>query len=567
MAAKVSSPDRERRMRIRAKRTRRIPADVCNRLQREFKIALRGMNAKDVFRKFDKDKSGELNTEELISLIRLKLRVTPDALTNEDIGAIVAALDDDQTGYISLDELLDFVERGAAAFEPEIKKKTSDGPVVEKTVATRKIQLRPPDRYAWLQGEVLQGKENTRMIAQVEMMSPEVCNCLIATLGLNPAAVYGSFFGSPFIEVKEQEDGKRPRTIDEDLSRRLQVQLKGATLNKSLEAILKKYGKDRSGRLTYEELRRLIRLELRLPDRVLSDRDINALVVAFDDDGSGTLSIAELIDFVEEGSEPFFADTSISTVSSIQAAPREAMPNYQNGPAHMFPRKSAVLSGPNRPFAPNSSQSSAGSVRPRWQKARSKQTSDWDGAVVVFPVRDDIVVTSPDIKKRIPSEVPSHVVSPQSRPASAFDFNETRLMSPEPPRPQSSAGIMQNTMWSTQPRMQTSYGTGRAHSVEGVWSNQSRMPISQGTARPHSVEAQARMPISPGTARPHSSAGMYPNQSSMSNSQNTARPHSAGLHMRGFRSPTSPTAPCESRPASGKSSPLSSRITRPGWVS
>lgn len=49
------------------------------------------------------------------------------------------------------------------------------------------------------------------------------------------------------------------------------------------------------------ELRRLIRLGLKIRPEVLPDADIQVLVDALDDDGSGAISIEELADFVENG--------------------------------------------------------------------------------------------------------------------------------------------------------------------------------------------------------------------------------------------------------------------------
>eukprot|EP00931_Biecheleriopsis_adriatica_P103313 TRINITY_DN78165_c0_g1_i1.p1 TRINITY_DN78165_c0_g1~~TRINITY_DN78165_c0_g1_i1.p1 ORF type:complete len:447 (-),score=79.71 TRINITY_DN78165_c0_g1_i1:63-1370(-) len=95
--------------------------------------------------------------------------------------------------------------------------------------------------------------------------------------------------------------------ISEEVSRRLQVQLQAATRGVSLKKLFAKYDGDRSGTLSSAELKKLIRKELRITVSVLSDSDIDNLTFALDDDGEGTVSIEELLDFIERGSATFFS--------------------------------------------------------------------------------------------------------------------------------------------------------------------------------------------------------------------------------------------------------------------
>ena len=62
-----------------------------------------------------------------------------------------------------------------------------------------------------------------------------------------------------------------------------------------------------TGELDGAEFKRLIRVDLKVPPKDLSDGDIDKLVKALDDDGGGTLSLEELSDFVVRGSATFFA--------------------------------------------------------------------------------------------------------------------------------------------------------------------------------------------------------------------------------------------------------------------
>ena len=49
-------------------------------------------------------------------MIRTGLKIGKDDLADGDLEALIAALDDDGGGTLSIDELADFVERGTATF-------------------------------------------------------------------------------------------------------------------------------------------------------------------------------------------------------------------------------------------------------------------------------------------------------------------------------------------------------------------------------------------------------------------------------------------------------------------
>ena len=68
------------------------------------------------FAAFDHSGDGDLDKTELKTLIRRHLRVSEADLTDASIYALVKALDDDGSGSLSIDELLDFVKNG----EPEV---------------------------------------------------------------------------------------------------------------------------------------------------------------------------------------------------------------------------------------------------------------------------------------------------------------------------------------------------------------------------------------------------------------------------------------------------------------
>ena len=72
--------------------------------------------------------------------------------------------------------------------------------------------------------------------------------------------------------------------------------------------------------LDKKELTQLIRKDLKVRARDISDEHIASLVAALDDDGGGTLSIDELADFIERGSATFF-EVGERTAPAEEAAP------------------------------------------------------------------------------------------------------------------------------------------------------------------------------------------------------------------------------------------------------
>eukprot|EP00929_Paragymnodinium_shiwhaense_P002096 TRINITY_DN102293_c0_g1_i1.p1 TRINITY_DN102293_c0_g1~~TRINITY_DN102293_c0_g1_i1.p1 ORF type:complete len:488 (+),score=124.04 TRINITY_DN102293_c0_g1_i1:54-1517(+) len=300
---------------------KRIDDQIAERLLREFRIALKGLSAEKLFRKFDKDRSGSLSADEFTRIVRLQLRVPTSVVIDSDIEALITALDNDGGGSVSIDELLTFIERGTDALHgPSVK---NEAPVAEEApigpVVPRKIQVFSP----WMQAEVIQGGD-AQPVACIDAIAPEICDYLVASLGYNPRGLYNAAFGlgmessmmdpdhSKMMSRQTTPGGpiaKKPSNwhMKEESAKRIQTQLKNAMMHKSSEKIFKKFDKDKSGLLSADELKKMIRMELRLPETAVSDRDIEHLVSALDDDDSGSLSIAELSDFIEYGTATFFS--------------------------------------------------------------------------------------------------------------------------------------------------------------------------------------------------------------------------------------------------------------------
>jgi len=84
---------------------------------------------------------------------------------------------------------------------------------------------------------------------------------------------------------------------------KLRSKIKGASYTghtgRQLDVLLSRFDTDKSGELSEDELRTAFRRTIKVPRSILSDADIHALCMMLDGDKSGSLSIKEVVDFLE----------------------------------------------------------------------------------------------------------------------------------------------------------------------------------------------------------------------------------------------------------------------------
>jgi len=256
------------------KKRRKIDEKVAEKLQSKLKAACIDTAPAKFFKKFDKDKSGDMNAKELSKMIRVSLKISEKELSEADVKALIDALDDDGSGSLSLDELADFVEHGTATFY-------ADHAATEAADA---------------------GKRTTKWGAKDE--PDEMKKLRRATA------------------AKE----RKKKTLDEAEMAHFQMKLQAATFGHSPQELFKSFDKSGDGLLNAEELTHLIRVELRIPGSELSDDEIAMFIKAVDDDGTGNLSLAELGDFVEHGTKTFYQDHEHT--EALEAAADAAEPEH-----------------------------------------------------------------------------------------------------------------------------------------------------------------------------------------------------------------------------------------------
>jgi len=91
-------------------------------------------------------------------------------------------------------------------------------------------------------------------------------------------------------------------TLEPGALAKLRATIKGAAYTgasgRQLDVLFGRFDRDGSGQLDEDEVRRALRRTLKIPPSVVTDPEISALCTMLDSDGSGTVSIAEIVDFL-----------------------------------------------------------------------------------------------------------------------------------------------------------------------------------------------------------------------------------------------------------------------------
>jgi len=365
--------------------------EALNDLLSRLRTATIGVNLHKFFRRFDKDRSGTFEFDELRRLIRIELRIRPDVVSDKDIQVLMSALDDDASGTISIDELVDFIERGVATlnsgpleqdkekmeamrmehglgnfmgmcycvcewkaqegdlpaevFNMDTQRYTGDAYGRIKTKLKR-LETNGSSKVDWNEehdilaefsaNHFLEFKIMQRASAKKDAPKDVKEDVMLGAFKIRAGDFMERGFDAevellnkddfeasrsvPQQEEEEVEPGSRMalkrsgwgnKTAKKDKAKvaeqknkvlqDLLSRLRTATTGMCLQKFFQKFDKDRSGSFEFDELKRLVRVELRIRPEVVTDKDLQVLMQALDDDNSGSLAIDELVDFIENG--------------------------------------------------------------------------------------------------------------------------------------------------------------------------------------------------------------------------------------------------------------------------
>lgn len=102
----------------RLKKRRQICEDAAKRLHQQLRNAAPIQNLQKMTRKYDTDRSGRISITDFKKFVRKDLRIGVAAMVDADIDALAASLDVDCSESVPIDEVIEFIERGTAAFLP-----------------------------------------------------------------------------------------------------------------------------------------------------------------------------------------------------------------------------------------------------------------------------------------------------------------------------------------------------------------------------------------------------------------------------------------------------------------
>jgi len=188
-----------------------------------------------------------LDDAEVRRALRTTLRISPAVISDSDISGLCGVLDADNSGSVSISELITFIGPEPTISRPRVKPALSESMASAKgeeaALSTKREQQTPRQRGPPLAPELLD-KVRSKM----------------------KAAAYTGHSG------------------------------------RQLEVIFGRFDKDHSGKLEDGEVRKALRRTLRIPPSVISDAEISSLCAMLDADNSGSVAVKEIVEFV--GPEP-----------------------------------------------------------------------------------------------------------------------------------------------------------------------------------------------------------------------------------------------------------------------
>lgn len=256
-----------------------------------------------LFARFDKDGSGELDEDELRRALRRTLRIPPSAVSDAEIAHLVSVLDADQSGSVSIAELVKFL--GATDDVQLLQEQSSAAQsMLEQLHAAR---------------EDLQEDLRRKTIAwRIDDSCVKVTASKALELDTFPVPGKPREAGGLSVARKRKLHNLTPEAL-EKLRSKLQSAAYTGHAGRQLEVLFSRFDKDGSGQLDDAEVHKALRRTLRIPDSVITDSEISSLCSMLDRDDSQTVSISELIAFI--GPEPEVSKRTGKPVPGVTLAP------------------------------------------------------------------------------------------------------------------------------------------------------------------------------------------------------------------------------------------------------
>lgn len=257
-----------------------------------------------LFARFDKNGSGDLDVDELRRALRRTLKIPPSSVPDAEIAHLYSVLDDDNSGSVSIAEIVKFLGAEYDLQDLHAKREAAEALLAQLHAAMQELveDLRRKTA-AW------QSDESCVTVTAVKALELDT---------LPPAGSAREVQGRDVLRRLRSQQTLSPEALD-----KVRVKLKSAAYTGhagcQLEVLFSRFDKDGSGQLEDAEVHKALRNTLMIPDSVIANSEISALCAALDPDGSGAVSISELITFV--GPEPVVSQRTGKPMAGVTPAP------------------------------------------------------------------------------------------------------------------------------------------------------------------------------------------------------------------------------------------------------
>jgi len=245
---------------------------------------LGGNQMEVLFTRFDKDKSGYLDEDEVRKALRRTLRVPPTVLSDAEVSSLCTMLDADRNGHVSIQELVGFI-----ASETDVKALNESSMQAQQIVETLEAAL------SNLQTDLRCKSAAWKIEEACVRVTP------IKSLELDSAPGIGANSRG-----SSRMGGRVRQCMTPEVQEKLRSKLKAAAYTghggQQLDVLFSRLDKDGTGELDENEVRSALRRVLKIPVNVVSEQEIGAFFFTLDANGSGTINVDELVEFV--GTEP-----------------------------------------------------------------------------------------------------------------------------------------------------------------------------------------------------------------------------------------------------------------------
>eukprot|EP00747_Dinoflagellata_sp_TGD_P033624 gnl/TRDRNA2_/TRDRNA2_136743_c1_seq1.p1 gnl/TRDRNA2_/TRDRNA2_136743_c1~~gnl/TRDRNA2_/TRDRNA2_136743_c1_seq1.p1 ORF type:complete len:487 (+),score=83.71 gnl/TRDRNA2_/TRDRNA2_136743_c1_seq1:3-1463(+) len=246
-----------------------------------------GRHLRELFKRADKDGSGELDELEVRRLLRRTLKISPTDISDAEISAVCELVDADNSGTVSIDEIVAFLS------VVDVKSIQDD---YEKTTAMMKM--------------LSESHENLLDDLRKKTHAWRIDNACVGVTAVK---------GAHLDQVRNTGDRKmqRRKPLEPRMVEKIRAKIRqavDAVPGRTLEDVFNVVEMD------VDDFRRILRKALQIPMYSVSETDIIGLFAMLSE-ADGVIGIDEIVDFVgQTGSDAVGQDVSGSSPSSSPSA-------------------------------------------------------------------------------------------------------------------------------------------------------------------------------------------------------------------------------------------------------